>query len=165
MRLKTPSDHRLRQVSSGRIQIRRSLWVIVRLLIYHRQRSCDCLWGKWVISNTNAAPPLVTVEKLFDLDAAAFHLELNYRPQFQAYFLQRSGFCLSAAVTLTTAQETSPLLTHDLLWPWSGVTVSSRHPSEVTNLLAGRNSDVSALRMTRLTFSCISFLRLFSNRT
>lgn len=134
-----PSDHRLRHASNGItandcITIRRSLWVIVCLLIYQWQWSCDFLWGKWAISFWEQTQgfeccPAITVEQLFDSEGVTFCLELNYCPQFQAYFTADWIFSF-APVTLTTSQETGPPLTYDLLWPWSGVTVLSRLPQK-----------------------------------
>lgn len=51
-------------------------------------------------------------------------------PPISSIFHRRLDFFSFAAVTLTTSQETGPPLTYDLLWPWSGVTVLSRHPQK-----------------------------------
>lgn len=117
-------------------QIRRSLWVIVCLLIYQWQWSCDFLWGKWAISFWeetqgffNAALPLQWSNCLTQRES---HSLLNWiiAPNFKHNSPQIGFFFSFAAVTLTTSQETGPPLTYDLLWPWSGVTVLSRHPQK-----------------------------------
>lgn len=123
---------------------RRSLRVIVC------QWCWDHLKGKWVFSNMNTALPFATVETPFALEGVTFHRELNRRPQFPAYFTTDLilSFCSCDLQHITGSW---PPLTRDLLWPWSGVTASSRRPlkSQICDK-AGRKSDVPRLRVENL---------------
>lgn len=116
-------------------QIRRSLWVIVCQLIYQWQWSCDFLWGKWAISFWEQTQGFLMLPCHCSGATVWFrgsHIPswIELLPPISSIFHRRLDFFSFAAVTLTTSQETGPPLTYDLLWPWSGVTVLSRHPQK-----------------------------------